>query len=280
MLILCLFAESVYGTGIGRTYEGEEVEKLVRESFYGTGIGRTYQGEELEKLVRQVEHGLGDKTLEADQPWDCPERVLNPWSLRGKQLVLVVVVSHVESVYRRAVLRQTYCRHKSGYNFDLSFAVGHPYHEVAQYESQLLPPAVIAVGHPYNEVAHYKSQYIVEWILPTHGYQYLLKMDDDTYVHFPHFFQWMKTMRVAFTNTPNVMFGSQKASRPYFYLGAFYGFSMHLVKEVVHKVEPRFRGGKHEDQLAGAWVRMYSSNVTDIEIDEDKAHPSSPGAPK
>eukprot|EP00798_Chlamydomonas_sp_ICE-L_P026141 gene26140-11861_t len=98
---------------------------------------------------------------------------------------------------------------------------------------------------------YFLLKYIVERILPTHGYKYLVKMDDDTYVHFPNFFGWMESKQVAFNNTPNVMFGTPL--RHFFNLGAFYGLSTHLVKEIIHQVEPRLRGGKHEDQLAGAW---------------------------
>eukprot|EP00798_Chlamydomonas_sp_ICE-L_P026140 gene26139-11860_t len=81
--------------------------------------------------MRDVENELGTKhkTVEADQPWICSEQVLNPWSLRGKsqpQLVLAVVVSHVSRMFHRTVLRQTYDMQKSGDNFDLVFAVGHP----------------------------------------------------------------------------------------------------------------------------------------------------------
>eukprot|EP00798_Chlamydomonas_sp_ICE-L_P014962 gene14962-21018_t len=94
-------------------------------------------------------------------------------------------------------------------------------------------------------------KYIVEWILPTHSYQYLVKIDDDTFVNIPSFFGWMESMQVAFSNTPNVMFGDPV--RRYYNSGAFYGFSTHLVKEIIPQVEPRFRGGKFEDQLAGAW---------------------------
>eukprot|EP00798_Chlamydomonas_sp_ICE-L_P014976 gene14976-21033_t len=208
-------------------------------SLYGTGIGRTFEGKELESFVKEIENGLNlgregkHAFVDADKPWECPEQVLHPWSLNGKsqqQVVLAVVVSHVSRVLHRAALRQTYDRQKTGNNFDLAFAVGHP---------------------TAGDVAQEEAQYIVEWILPTHRYQYLVKIDDDTYVNFPHFFSWMESKQVAFNNTPNVMFGTPLPR--FFNLGAFYGFSTHLVKEIIPQVEPRFRGGKFEDQLAAAW---------------------------
>eukprot|EP00798_Chlamydomonas_sp_ICE-L_P024169 gene24169-9756_t len=64
--------------------------------------------------------------------------------LNGKsqqQVVLAVVVSHVSRVLHRAALRQTYDRQKTGNNFDLAFAVGHPTaKDVAQEEAQVLAP--------------------------------------------------------------------------------------------------------------------------------------------
>eukprot|EP00798_Chlamydomonas_sp_ICE-L_P014975 gene14975-21032_t len=221
-------------------------------SLYGTGIGRTVEGNERENFVKMIEEGLnmgrdGEHTsVDAGKPWKCSEQVLHNWCLRGKsqqQVVLAVVVSHVTRLFYRSILRQTYDKQKSGNNFDMAFAVGHPTTgDVAQEEAQ-----------------------------------YLVKIDDDTYVNFPHFFGWMESKQLAFNNTPNVMFG--EPLQRYYYSGALYGLSTHLVKEIIHQVESRFiasrhedyrNGGLAEDALAGAWVRMYSSNVTDIEIDEDR----------
>ena len=131
---------------------------------------------------------------------------------------------------------------------------------------------LIDVKENMNEgKTYYMFKYLADVLFKTHRYRYVAKVDDDTYLHIPHFFSWMGREK-NFSGSAgdaggNVVFGGNIKERSFFYVGAFYGLSTHLLLQVIGRVELKYRGGKLEDQLFGAWVRLYGSDVADVRID-------------
>eukprot|EP00798_Chlamydomonas_sp_ICE-L_P011994 gene11994-15088_t len=99
-------------------------------------------------------------------------------------------------------------------------------------------------------------------------YRFIIKVDDDTYVHMPHLSHWMKSTRSrAITLGHFTMFGPRLQ---HYYYGSFNGFSIELFLDVASKIEERYMGGHFEDWLLGAWMRMYGPTdmpITDVHFE-------------
>ena len=66
--------------------------------------------------------------------------------------------------------------------------------------------------------------------------RYMIKADDDTYLHIPNLHAWMRRRKLDFS-VQSVMFGARSATGVSIYHhGSLSGFTTHLVQEVIDQV--------------------------------------------
>eukprot|EP00798_Chlamydomonas_sp_ICE-L_P020087 gene20087-26805_t len=216
---------------------------------------------------------LNDSQIEAASSpkfkYDCgsgPES--GPWRVKGGKLGLFYVFMTVYDQQRRLLIRQNY--HNFTEHYDVTFAVGYPMDETflperacaeqGMYGDLILVNALERMndGKGFHAVKAIRELLMSVW---KGGYEFVVKVDDDAYIHFPHLYSWMTEERAAeFASSKSVMFGlvlQHYFSNFTYFKGPFVGWSVELFLQMSGKVEAKYGGGYHEDWLLGSWTVLY-----------------------
>eukprot|EP00798_Chlamydomonas_sp_ICE-L_P032740 gene32740-33808_t len=185
-----------------------------------------------------------------------------PWRIKGGKLGLFYVYMPVYERERRLAIRHLY--HNITKHYDVAFAVGYPSDktllpetactEQAMYGDLILVNSMETMndGKGFHAIMAMRKLLLSVW---KGGYKYVVKVDDDAYIHFPHLYTWMTEKRAAeFASSKFVFFG---ISMSWYLKGPFVGWSIDLFLKVSEGMEAKYAGGHHEDWLMGFWTKLY-----------------------
>ncbi|KAJ8324348.1 hypothetical protein O5D80_006612 [Batrachochytrium dendrobatidis] len=186
----------------------------------------------------------------------------------NSKLILVGILTSVEKLQRRTLIRDTYARLKPA-NVDLVFVFGRPkdssYEALIRLESIRYGDIMVVDckenmddGKTFAFFKHVGSVY------PPEQYGFVMKADDDCWIGLDNLAKWVSTMPQTGT-----YFG-RHVSGTGFMAGMGYGLSFDLVQWIATDAYPSQHRIGQEDSLLASWLR-HSNQLKHYIGDETKA---------
>ncbi|KAJ3199984.1 hypothetical protein HK099_002863 [Clydaea vesicula] len=203
------------------------------------------------------------------------EKTVN-FDIKKEKITLFGIFSTPSKFHRRNLIRSTYLQLVDDTNIDYKFVVGRPNNreelELLQFENKKFNDLMILdIEENMNDGKTFHYFQTVYYKFKQNKYKFVMKVDDDTFLHLPNFEKKFSTLP-----TTGLYFGRYWGSvkhRNGFMTGMGYALSWDLVEHIAEEVP---LAGKsiigQEDGLVPSWIGEKAVNT----ISEDLEYYDSP----